>query len=111
VRGTAKGTLGNGIGSIFFGLLWAGMTIFTIGAVVRLPGVNVTMMVISGVVSGLLALGLMVAGTLAIMGRDAYREWRDANGLGVKRRRLTPEEEDYDDEPRRPRRTYDEDDN
>lgn len=55
VRGTAKDTMGNGVGSILFGLL---------------NGMNFDLQ------GGGLGLALVVAGILAIVGRADYKEWR-----------------------------------
>src|SRR5439155_26027452 len=92
--------LGNGIGSIVFGLLYVAVTIFIL--LLGAHGMaNVAVIVLAGL-SALLALALLTAGILAIAGRDAYAEWRAAQGLDRGARQRTVEEEDYDDRPRRP---------
>ena len=113
VRGTAKGTLGNGIGSLIFGLLYAGLAVFAfvMGVTGRLPAPADTVMLVLGGLMALLALALFTAGILAIAGRDAYAQWRAAEGLDRPARRRTQEERDYDDDrPRRRRGLDDEDD-
>ncbi|HKB03061.1 MAG TPA: hypothetical protein VKD90_12625 [Gemmataceae bacterium] len=113
VKGTAKSTLGNGIGSLVFGVLYLAAAVVTAvtGASGRLPaGMDTVMFVMSGFF-GLLAMALLVAGTLALMGKSQYEEWRAAQGLARPKSR-TQEERDYDeDRPRRrPARDDDEDD-
>jgi hypothetical protein len=55
---------------------------------------------------GLMALILLVAGTLALAGKTAYEDWRAAQGLDGSRRRRPR----YDDDDRRPRRRDGDDD-
>jgi hypothetical protein len=115
VKGTAKGTLGNGIGSIIFGLLALSVPV-SVGWIIGraaagggLPGgggLDTLMLIVFGVYV-VLGLALFVAGGLAIAGRDAYTEWRVARGLARGPRR-TAEQEDYEDRPRR--RPRDDDD-
>jgi hypothetical protein len=91
VKGTAKDTLGNGIGSIIIGALYA-----TGGAVVLVLGLGMYALISQGkatapnadqaalivtVTGGVLlvsGLGLILAGTLALMGRADYKEYRRA---------------------------------
>jgi hypothetical protein len=68
VRGTAAGTMGNGIGSLVFGLLNVGGT-----AVMALAG-NIVGAAINGV-GGVL---LLTAGVLALAGGSQYKLWRKA---------------------------------
>jgi hypothetical protein len=115
VKGTAKGTLGNGIGSLLFGLLYGVVAVFVIGlgASGRLPPGNEALMYVAGAVAAALAVALLTAGILALMGKSAYEQWREAQGLTRRSRPRTQEERDYDDEDRprrRPRRDIDEDD-
>jgi hypothetical protein len=119
VKGTAKGTLGNGIGSLVFGLIYAGLTVLLFAAGIAGPaggpaGMGLFFIVIGGLCA-LLGLALLTAGILAIAGRGAYADWREATGAGPRRRRRSLEEDDYDDrrgdEYRdRPRRSADQDD-
>jgi hypothetical protein len=68
VRGTARDTLGNGIGSIIFGLLNFGS-----GGLQASGG----HMIQAGI--GFLAgVGLLTAGILALVGRGDYKTWRKA---------------------------------
>jgi hypothetical protein len=116
-KGTAKGTLGNGIGSIVFGLLALAAPVVILLLIGRVAaagggppgGVAAAVLYIFAAVYGLIGLALLTAGFLAIAGRDAYTEWRVARGLarGPKR---TAEQEDYEDRPRRRRRDEDDDD-
>jgi hypothetical protein len=84
--GKAKDTLGNGIGSIVFGLLNG---FFGVALLNRaLTGRDV----VSGIIGGvclLAALGLITAGGLALAGRNEYKAWRQ----DLKRQR---EREAYD---------------
>jgi hypothetical protein len=66
VRGTARDTLGNGIGSMIFGLLNVGT-----GAMQGEAG-----HVIQGCVGFLVGAGLIAAGVLALVGRGDYKAWR-----------------------------------
>jgi hypothetical protein len=73
--GTAKDTLGNGIGSIIFAALIGG------GGVVRLVALGANWVeLISGLVNMLGGAALLVAGILALVGRDGYRAYRHTHG-------------------------------
>jgi hypothetical protein len=110
VKGTAKGTLGNGIGSLVFGLLYGAIAVLVIAMANQFPGGPNPLIFVIAAISGVLAVALLTAGALAIMGRTAYAEWLAAHGRVPGRpRRRTIEEEDYDDE-RRPRRDRDDED-
>jgi hypothetical protein len=89
VKGTAKDTLGNGIGSILIGgfYLVVGLGLGLLGALggagagqnpnlAPLAGVLLIAMVIAGGIGA----ALVLAGILALVGRGAYREWRRAYG-------------------------------
>ena len=68
IRGTARDTLGNGIGSIVFGLLQFGS-----GAM------NAKQQQLVASASGFICgLGLLAAGILALAARSEYRAWRKA---------------------------------
>jgi hypothetical protein len=79
VRGTARDTLGNGIGSIIFGLLNLGSGTLQAGAG----------QVIQAGVGFLVGAGLIAAGVLALVGRSDYKAWRRAQKVqaGVELRR------------------------
>jgi hypothetical protein len=68
VKGTAKDTLGNSIGSLVFGALViaGGIVNMTRGEVIQ-AGIGI-----------LAAGGLIAAGVLALVGRADYRAWRQA---------------------------------
>ena len=117
VRGQAKDTLGNGIGSIvlslfYFGLAalmgFAGFVVGQPGAVGpnagNAPAANAGLLqAVSGVMAVILAgfgLLLLLAGVLALVGRQQYREWRMVYGPAPKRR---PRNEDDDSDNRRRR--------
>jgi hypothetical protein len=95
VRGTARDTLGNGIGSLIFGLISLVYGGFMIVAVVvtlagRVKEDAVPVMVAFGIVAvlGIVAgLGLLLAGILALVGRDDYQAWRREHAPRPKRRR------------------------
>jgi hypothetical protein len=73
VRGTARDTLGNGIGSIIFGVLNLGAGAAQAGA----AQVGAAQVIQAGV--GFLAgAGLIAAGVLALVGRNDYKAWRQA---------------------------------
>jgi hypothetical protein len=77
-RGTAKDTLGNGIGSIIFaGLIGGAGVLLLLGSLV----VGGTVGLIGAVLGGINLLngvGLLAAGVLALLGRHAYKAWRRA---------------------------------
>jgi hypothetical protein len=89
VRGTARDTLGNGIGSILFGLLYGGAgTFLMIGSfflhtLAAETETAALMLGIFGTIALLCGLGLLAAGVMALVGRDEYKAWRRAE----KRRR------------------------
>lgn len=68
INGTAQDTLGNGIGSIIFGLLNAAGFAVQLGAG----------QILQAGIYGICAAGLITAGILALVGRDAYKTWRRA---------------------------------
>jgi hypothetical protein len=103
VKGTAKSTLGNGIGSIIFGVL---SLLGAAGALIQGGG---TPAVVQGGISVLLGLALLTAGTLALMGKTQYEDWRASQGM-ARKKRPTQEERDFDeDRPKRRRREADDD--
>ncbi|HYH68886.1 MAG TPA: hypothetical protein VD866_29605 [Urbifossiella sp.] len=74
VRGTARDTLGNGIGSIVFGLIQ-----YAAGALSLVAGQGQVELVIAAVLHFLVGTGLVGAGAMALAGRGAYKAWRRAN--------------------------------
>jgi hypothetical protein len=82
VKGNAKDTLGYGIASLILGLLGVGAVFLEISMLNRLgslPEPVVLGMFMDILVAGLGGIALMVAGMLAISGRDAYRAWRQGS--------------------------------
>src|SRR5438094_8906853 len=70
VQGTARDTLGNGIGSILFGLVTLGVSVVVIVSLGEMGW---------GVAGSLLfGLVLLAAGVLALVGRQDYKAWREA---------------------------------
>ncbi|MCI0742902.1 MAG: hypothetical protein L0Y72_28060 [Gemmataceae bacterium] len=94
VNGTAADTLGNGIGSIIFGILNWGSAIAHAVAGLYLQTV------VNFIGGG----GLLAAGILALVARGDYLDWRRAQKI----RRLSDDRYDDNDRPRRHR--YDRDD-
>jgi hypothetical protein len=78
-RGTAQDTLGNAIGSIIFGLLNGGSGIVFIASGLTRGGGAGAVLVIAGLVSAIATIALVVAGIVALMGRENYKAWRRAN--------------------------------
>ncbi len=76
VFGTARDTLGNGIGSIIFGVLNGGAGL----------GYIFTREYFASVVSILCGVGLLAAGVLALVGRGQYKAWRKARRPRRRRR-------------------------
>ena len=77
VRGTARDTLGNGVGSIILGVLGLG--------VVGLNAAFGQFLQAAGVVVG--AALLLTAGILALVGRSQYRLWKRAREISCSARR------------------------
>jgi hypothetical protein len=78
-RGTATDTMGNGVGSLLIGLLnlaYAYMLSKALADASSLPEPVVLASMVGAAVGGLGGLALVVAGALAISGRDDYRAWR-----------------------------------
>jgi hypothetical protein len=122
VSGTAKDTLGNSIGSLVFGLLYAaGAAVMVVTAAGAGPLAQpqgqrpanaeglVIIAAVSAVVCAAFAAALIGAAAMALTGRSQYREWREANRPSARRRRRR----EFDDEPDdydRPRRRRDDPD-
>jgi hypothetical protein len=75
VQGTARDTLGNGIGSIVFGFINFG------SAAAQAAGGQV----IPAGIGFLAGVGLLAAGILALVGRSDYKTWRKAQKAKRKR--------------------------
>jgi hypothetical protein len=86
IRGTAKDTLGNGIGSIVLGLLNLGWGVLILVGAAVVGGAARAVGLIVGVIGILGGLGLLAAGVLALVGRVDYRAWRQAH-MGRRKRR------------------------
>jgi hypothetical protein len=87
--GTAKDTLGNGIGSIIFAALIGGLAAVLLVALVasRAAGAQagpVWVLVLAVGIYGLAAVGLLAAGIMALAGREGYLR---ACGRGPRRPR------------------------
>jgi hypothetical protein len=98
LRGTAADTLGNGIGSIIFGVInivVAGGLILATASTGVSSSVAAIVILIFGIIFGGSGAGLILAGIMALIGREDYKAWR---------RSMTPRSR------RRRRRNYDEDD-
>ena len=91
LKGTAKDTLGNGVGSIIIGALYAvggavvlvlGLGMYTLISQGKATAPNVDqaalLVTVSGGVLLLSGLGLILAGVLALMGRADYKAYRRA---------------------------------
>jgi hypothetical protein len=85
-RGTARDTLGNGIGSLGFALLNGGFGVLLITSGIVASGTTggragSTDALIAGIIGGsslLDGIGLLAAGVLALVGRREYKAWRRA---------------------------------
>jgi hypothetical protein len=79
VRGTAADTLGNGIGSIIFGLLNFSCGLGSLPVAINPPtaGAGVAFGIQAGI-GFLSGAGLLIAGILALVGRGGYKTWRKA---------------------------------
>ena len=93
-RGTAKDTLGNGIGSILFGLPNAGFGVILIGGAAVAGRPVGLILVLLGIVCLLAAVGLLAAGVLALVGRQQYKAWRRAQKNRFRAARVSDEDDD-----------------
>jgi hypothetical protein len=96
-RGTTAGVVGAAVGSLVFGVLFCGLSamVMVTGAAGPGPGGDPDAKVaalLGGAAVGVAGAGLLLAGLLALAGRSAYAEWREAFGPA---------------EPERPRRRAD----
>jgi hypothetical protein len=92
LSGTARDTLGNGIGSIIFAALIGGITLVVLVAAASVRSVRGEAtpgwaVVIPLVINSLAAFGLLAAGVLALVGRQGYREYRRYHYPATWRRR------------------------
>jgi hypothetical protein len=78
VYGTARDTLGNGIGSIGIGLLNAGVGVPVLLGGAAIGGKAALIGLIAGGISVAAGAGLLIAGVLALVGRSDYKAWRRA---------------------------------
>jgi hypothetical protein len=82
VNGTAKDTLGNGVGSMIFAMLngvWGVLIILFAAAVWRFLSRTAGILLAAiGGLNALSGLALLVAGILALIGRADYKAWRRA---------------------------------
>jgi hypothetical protein len=76
VKGTAKDTLGNGIGSLVFGVLIGSVGALLVVAALALTGALSLILLIAGGINVFAGVGLLVAGILALAGREQYKAWR-----------------------------------
>jgi hypothetical protein len=105
IKGTARDTLGNGIGSIGIGVLNMGAGGIMIAIAMSGAAQTAGFATIAGGISILGGIGLVVAGILALIGRSSYREWREENypstvrAEGRRRRKRRRRRDDDEDEP------------
>jgi hypothetical protein len=78
VNGTAKDTLGNGVGSMIFALLYGGWAVVALLAALVVGGTLGIILVIGGGVNIISGVALLIAGILALIGRADYKAWRRA---------------------------------
>jgi hypothetical protein len=76
ILGSARDTLGNGIGSIIFGVLNGGAGL----------GQVLIREYFQSAISFICGVGLLTAGVLALVGRDGYKRWRRARRPGRRKR-------------------------
>ena len=136
VRGTAKDTRGNAIGSIFFALLQLAIGFIFVGvgaAAMNQPaappgpgappaqgflagaGFEPGVAILVGVIVCVMGMTMMMAGVLALVGRKRYLEWREYYHPTPRKRKWRrrddrDEEDDEDDDDDRPRRRRSRDD-
>lgn len=78
IKGTAKDTLGNGIGSIIFSLFYWTCGVTTLGMATKGGGLAVLIGFVIVGLSFLVGIALLVGGVLALVGRPNYKAWRQA---------------------------------
>jgi hypothetical protein len=81
VQGTARDTLGNGIGSLIFGLIYLGYGVVMVLGGVAAAGTGLPGGAVLAIFGGVFVLGgagLLAAGVLALVGRQDYKAWRRA---------------------------------
>lgn len=117
LRGTAKDTLGNAIGSLIFAVLYLGGAVLVIAAGAMIAGGNIPnngqplpagaadqdelmfMMVFASIMLGSLGSMLLLAGVLALVGRSGYLAWRRATKpTNLPSRRQYAEDREEDDD-------------
>lgn len=116
VQGKSSDTIGNGIGSLILGILALFCAIaMAFGGLAQFGNQNAKQpvagqqaaagaagLMVTAMIVGLWALTLILAGTLALVGRSDYLEWREANAPRPRRhrrrRRRYEDEEDDDDQ-------------
>lgn len=100
VTGKAKDTLGNSIGSMVLGFIqiFAAIGIALLGAGVfgnqNINGMPPEVLLVTGIMVGVIGLTLVTAGILSLMGRRAYREWRQVAHPKKRSRRTERRRED-----------------
>ncbi len=109
VRGKAKDTLGNSIGSLLLGALCLGIAVLVVamGGMMANAGPNRpaqpnagAVAAITAVVLGGVSLFYIVPGVLGLVGRRGYLAWRAATFPTQRRQRRSRGRRDDDDEPR-----------
>jgi hypothetical protein len=85
LQGTARDTLGNGVGSIIIGFLNLGGGVMVALAGLAAGGPALVVGMITGIISLLGGIGLVVAGILALANRTQYKAWRKAKKAAGKR--------------------------
>jgi hypothetical protein len=94
LKGAARDTLGNGVGSLFFALGGLGLSALAFGGSVR--PLNWAEIAVASFI-GICALGLLAAGLLALAGRRSYCVWRLGLQKHERRGTETLAREDFED--------------
>jgi hypothetical protein len=76
VCGSTRDPLGNGVGSLFFGLMSMARAVFAGIGMAEGEGVEALIFLFLTLVGGLGGFSLVAAGILAFVGREPYRQWR-----------------------------------
>ena len=100
LKGESKDTLGNSIGSLILGSLQllAGVVLVVLGAggiAGNLP-IDPGVIFLIAAIAGFFGCMLVLAGILGLIGRSAYREWREIARPRKRRRRRRDEDDDAD---------------
>lgn len=98
VQGKAKDTLGNAIGSLLLSLLYFGIGVVCMGLKSKAAPEDQSLIGIMSLLILGMGLLLLVAGGLAILGRQEYLDWKGRNRKIKKKKKPRPREDDEEED-------------